>query len=203
VKSATTRLLILTGIFIPIIFWGSTIIGASLHGNYNHFKDTISQLGATGTRSETFMTVATWVCVILSVVFLTGLLKASHHLQINKLPLIGVLGFTLIFGWAATFHSGHSMHSRSGPLLLLLLAGPLLTLILWKGKEFKTPRLLSILSLFFMLLILLRVVLSQTIRDNYTGLIQRSVHFGWTIWFISLVITFLPLTNKRSDTPGK
>ena len=198
-KLATTRLLLLTGFLIPTIFWISTIIAGKLHGNYNHFRDTISQLGATGTQSETFMTLSTWVCVVLSIGFLKGFLNVCRELNLNKAPLIGVLGFTIMFGWAATFHSGNPMHSKSGPVFLLLLTGPLLSTFLWRGKELKTLRTLSFLSFFIMLFILLRVILSETIRNNYTGLIQRFVHFGWTIWFISISFTFLTLMHKSSD----
>ncbi len=49
------RFLILTGMIIPVIFWSSTFIAANLQDNYNHVKDTISQLGAIGTPSESFM----------------------------------------------------------------------------------------------------------------------------------------------------
>lgn len=196
---ATTRLLLFTGLLIPTIFWISTFIAAKLHGNYNHFRDTISQLGAIGTQSENFMNVSTWICVILSIGFLIGLLNVCQHLNLKKIPLLGVLGFSLMFGWAATFHSGNPMHSKSGPVLLFLLIGPLLLTFLWRRKELKTLRVLSFLSFFIMLFILLRVILPETIRDNYTGLIQRFVHAGWTIWFISLSFTFLTLINKNSD----
>jgi len=200
VKLATTRVLLFTGILIPTVFWISTIISANLHGNYNHLRDTISQLGAIGTQSENFMTLSTWGCVVLSVIFLMGLLNVCQQLNLNKVPLIGVLGYSIMLGWAATFHSGNPMHSKSGPVFLLLLSGPLVSTFLWKRKELKTLRILSFLSFVIMLFILLRVILPETIRDSYTGLIQRLVHFGWSIWFISLAFTFLKVMNKSSNS---
>lgn len=191
------RFLILTGIIIPVIFWSSTFIAANLQDNYNHVKDTISQLGAIGTPSESFMAISTWTCVIFGIGFLIGLYTTCRRHHLNRFPLIGIVGFIIMFAWAAAYPSGNTLHSKSGPILLLLLLGPLLSAILWKGKEFKQLRILSLLSFVIMLLILLRAVPSETIRSNYTGLIQRLVHFGWSLWFISLSMTFLTLTNKR------
>lgn len=193
-KLGTTRLLLSTGLLVPFIFWCSTIIGGVLHGNYNHFQNTVSQLGAIGAKSETFMTNATWVCVLLSVCFFTVLFKICRQLKINVLPLIGILGFAFMFGWAAIFHSGNPMHGKGGASLLLLLSAPLLSLILWKGRMFKNTRLLNILSLALMLLIVLRAIPSPAIQNNYTGLIQRFVHLGWSVWFVSLFLTFRSLT---------
>jgi hypothetical membrane protein len=196
VKPTTTRLLLFTGILIPAVFWISTIIAAKVYGNYSHCRDTISDLGAIGAPSETIMNFSAWTCVVLSIGFLIGLVNGCRQLKINKAPLIGVLGFSIMFAWAAAFHAGNSMHDKSGPVLLLILLGPLLSLFLWRGKELKTLRMLSLLSLIIMLSILLRVILSDTFNYNYAGLIQRFVHFGWSIWFISLSLTFLTLLNK-------
>jgi len=138
VKPTTTRLLLFTGILIPAVFWISTIIAARIYGNYSHCRDTISNLGAIGAPSETIMNFSAWTCVVLSIGFLIGLVNSCRQLKINKAPLIGVLGFSIMFAWAASFHSGNSMHDKSGPVLLLLLDGPLLSLFLWRGKELKT-----------------------------------------------------------------
>lgn len=197
-KKPINRLLISCGLLIPLIFWCSTFIAGILHGDYNHVRDTISELGAIGTKSEDFMTICTYFNVILSVLFLVGLFNACRQLKLNKIPLIGILGFGIMFAWAAAFHSGNPMHSKSGPVLLLLLAGPLLSTILWKRLEFKKLRRFSYLSFVIMLLILIRVIPSATIQTNYTGLIQRFVHFGWSIWFVSLSLTFLKLTTEKT-----
>ncbi len=198
-KTQTTRLLLFSGLLIPLIFWSSTIVAGILHGNYNHFRDTVSELGAIGTRSETLMTVSTWICTILGLIFFSGLVFVCRQLNLNKLPLIGILGFSIMFGWAATFHSGNPLHAKAGPTLLLLLTGPLLLTLLWKGGNLKNLRLFSVLSFVIMLLILLRVIPSAAIRNNYTGLIQRFVHLGWSIWFAALSLHFLTITTCRVD----
>lgn len=189
------RLLLLTGIIIPVIFWSSTFIGGAIHGSYNHSRDTISQLGANGAKSETFMTISTWLCVLLSICFLAGVSLSCTQLKVNKLPLTGIIGFAVMFGWAAVFHAGNPLHAKGGATLILLLAAPLLSAILWKGKSFVQMRLLSLVSFGLMLLVLLRVIPSQTIQNNYSGLIQRFVHLGWSVWFILLSLTFLNLSS--------
>lgn len=196
-KTIITRCLVFTGVLIPIIFWISTFIAGAQNQGYDHFRDTISQLGAIGTTSEDFMSASTWITTFLSILFFAGILRACRQFKLNIWPLIGILGFTLMFGWAATFHSGNPMHSQSGALLLLLLAGPLLSVILWKDESLKNLRGISLVSFFLMLLILLRAIPSDFIRNNYTGLIQRFVHFGWSVWFVSLSLAFLRLENKR------
>ena len=190
-KATATRLLLYSGLLIPIVFWTSTIIGGILHENYNHFQNTVSELGAIGSKSEEFMMVSTWICVLLSILFFIAVLNLCRQVKLNTIPLVGILGFAIMFGWAATFHSGNPMHSKGGAALLLLLVAPLFSAILWKGKQFQTIRLFSGISLGLMLLILLRIIPSVTIQKDYTGLIQRFVHLGWSVWFVSLSLTFL------------
>lgn len=201
-KTPTIRLLLFSGLLVPILFWTSTIIAGILHGNYNHFRNTVSELGAIGSSSEELMTIFTWTCTILSFTFLVGLVAVCRQLNLNKIPLIGILGFGVMFGWAATFHSGNPLHSKAGPALLLLLIGPLLSTILWRGKKFKKLRLYSLVSFVIMLLIILRAIPSTIIQNNYTGLIQRFVHLGWSVWFVSLSLTFLTLATNRVNVPA-
>ena len=196
-KKPSNRLFIFLGILIPIIFWSSTLIAGIVHENYNHFQNTISELGAIGAKSENLMTFSTWVCTFLSVLFLVGLFVACKELKLKIFPLIGILGFSIMFGWAATFHSGNPMHSKSGLTLLLLFAGPLLSIIFWKANNLRSIRRYSLVSIILMLFILLRVVAPESIKINYTGLIQRFVHLGWSIWFVGLSLNFLKLLKQN------
>ncbi len=185
-----------TGILTPLIFWIATVLAAKSQVNYDHYKHTISQLGAMGTPSENLMNGATWLCVLLGIGFLIGLYQVCRQLHLNTSPLWGVLGFCIMFGWAATFHAGHMLHSKAGPIVLLLAIGPLLSTIKWKDDKYKTLRIWSRISCYCMLLILCRILLPEKLIHNYTGLIQRMIHLGWTIWFITMAITFLKLGNK-------
>ncbi len=179
-----TKRLLNIGILIPMLFWASTIISGFIHGNYNHLSNTVIQLGAIGARSELIMNLFTWLISLLSLFFMAGLWKACRQLNLNVLPIIGVLGFTIMFGWAATFHSGNKLHSAMGPVVLLLDAGTLLVIILWKGEQFRQVRLLSFWSLVIMLLIFLRFI--PGFNNRFPGLIQRFAHLGWSVWFIVL-----------------
>lgn len=195
-----TRLLLFTGLLIPIIFWTSTIIGGMLHENYNHVQHTISELGAIGTQSEKWMKISTWACVVLSLFFLFGLLDVCSRFALNKIPLIGILGFAIMFGWAAIFPSGTQLHSTGGSALILVLPAPLLAFVLWKGRQLHNLRRLSLLSFFLMLLILLRAITPNHFQQQYTGLIQRFVHLGWSVWFVSLSLIFLKKINSRNQS---
>lgn len=195
-KPAITRIFLFTGLLIPIIFWVSVIIAGSQNENYSHVRDTISALGAIGAKSEKLMEISTWICTLLSIPFFIGLYTICRNFKLNKIPLLGIIGFTIMMGWAAYYHSGNPMHSKSGPILLLLLLGPLLAAILWKNRRLKKLRMLSLVSFIIMLFILIRVIPSETIQMNYTGLIQRFVHFGWSVWFIALSLGFRKLVNN-------
>ncbi|WP_338839590.1 DUF998 domain-containing protein [Flavobacterium ginsenosidimutans] len=194
-KQSITRFFLFQGLLIPFIFWLSVIVAGMQNENYSHVRDTISALGAIGAKSENLMEISTWLCSLLSIPFLIGLFNVCHQEKLKKAPLLGIVGFTVMLGWAAFYHSGNPMHSKSGPILLLLLLGPLLAAILWKRKGLKNLRILSLISFFIMLFILIRAIPSETIQMNYTGLIQRFVHFGWTVWFIALSLGFLRLLN--------
>jgi hypothetical protein len=170
-----------------------------VHGNYNHISNTISELGAIGTKSETLMETFTLLDTVLSVFFMAGLFIACSQLRLNILPVFGVIGFPIMFGWAAIFHSGNPLHSASGPVFLLLYIGALLSVFLWRGVEFKQIRKLSLLSLGIMLLIFLRFIPSATIQNNYAGLIQRFAHLGWSVWFISLGGCFIKLLENKAE----
>ncbi|WP_442591483.1 DUF998 domain-containing protein [Pedobacter sp. AW31-3R] len=191
----TVRILLISGLIVPLLFWGSILVSASMQVNYNHFRDTVSALGAIGSPSEKLMAILTWGCTAFSITFLVGLSVVCQQLKLNKTPLTGIVGAIVMFAWAATFHSGNPMHPKAGPALLLLLLGPLLSVILWKEVKLKPLRKFGILSFVMMLMVLLRAIPSETLQYNFTGLIQRFVHFGWSVWFVSLSLTFLKLKN--------
>jgi hypothetical membrane protein len=190
-----TTTLLYTGIMIPSIFWFATLVCGFIHGDYNHLTGTISELGARGTRSETLMTIFIVICTLLSVFFMEGLFKACKELGLNIIPVFSLFGFIIMFGWAAIFHSGNSLHAASGPVFLLLYLGALLAAIVWRGKKLLLIRLLSILSLTIMLLILLRFI--PSVQNNYPGLVQRFAHLGWSVWFISLAVCFIKLIESK------
>lgn len=194
----STKQLLFFGVIIPVVFWASTVIAGYVHGNYNHLTGTISELGAMGRRSETFMNFCTWLNVVFSLFFIAGLFKACDSLQLNFLPIFFVPFFTVMFGWAALFHSGHRLHTAAGPVFLLLYAAPLLSTVLWRGRKFKQLQILSAGSLLIMLLIFLRFI--PAVNNHCPGLIQRFAHMGWSAWFISLSICLTRLLTKQQSS---
>jgi hypothetical membrane protein len=75
-RYALTRQLLRGGIIAPLLFWLTTVISGSLHGDYNHLTGTISELGAIGTRSEQVFAVLLFMTSLLCLVFFFGLCKA-------------------------------------------------------------------------------------------------------------------------------
>jgi hypothetical membrane protein len=181
-KLNTIKLLYL-GYLSAILFWVITIISGIIHGNYNHFKNVISDLGAIETKSEIFTSASLILLSVLCVLFSIGFYRASKTFKISIIPAILSFSMPLSIFWAAIFPLGNEFHSLTGPLPFLTILGSLLSYLLWKkSQEFSELRLLSIISFFVMLLILLRFI--KPFGSQYEGLIQRFFYLGWTIWTI-------------------
>jgi hypothetical membrane protein len=171
------------GYYAPIIFWIITIVSGFIHGNYNHFKNVISDLGAIETKSEIFTSASLILLSVLCILFSIGFYRASKTFKISIIPAILSFSMPLSIFWAAIFPLGNEFHSLTGPLPFLTILGSLLSYLLWKkSQEFSELRLLSIISFFVMLLILLRFI--KPFGSQYEGLIQRFFYLGWTIWTI-------------------
>lgn len=175
------------GWMVPVAFWIITIIAGFLHGDYNHLKLAVSELGTIGTGSEVFMSVATLLLGIFSLFFSIGFCKASKKLGISLIPAVLSFSMALSIAWAAVFPSGHELHGTLGPLPLLVMAGALCAALLWKkDKTYMPVRLYSLAGFLLMSLFLLRF--NQNLQQNFEGLIQRFLWAGWSVWFIALGI---------------
>ena len=71
-----TKHLLFCGTLTAFVFWVGTLIAGIIHGNYSHFTNTVSELGAIGTKSQTFMMVAVTLCGLLSLLFMVGMYRA-------------------------------------------------------------------------------------------------------------------------------
>lgn len=192
-----------TGIATVAVFWISTFIGGYVHGNYNHLSNTVSALGAIGSKSQSFMAIAIWFCAILSLVFTVAMIGACRKTGLNVLPACSIICIPAMFAWAAMFPSGNPMHPVLGPVILLLYVGAISSLFLWKGISLRRMRVISLFSIMAMLLLLLRLV--PIFQNNYPGLIQRFAHLGWSLWIVGLNISFAKLIGKgyRQQPPQK
>ena len=193
-KSLHTKTLLYLGIISPVFFWLATISGGFIHGNYNHLHNVVSELGAIGTRSEIFMSAAEIFLGVLSIFSVIGFYKACNQNGINTIPALTILTLSISMFWAAFFPMHHVLHSALGPIPLILFAGVLLSVFLWKGKQFFSMRIISLISFVLMMLLLLRVI--PDLRNNYEGMLQRFFYSGWTLWSISLSIIFLRVSKK-------
>lgn len=192
-KSLKTKPLLYTGIVAPLLFWFATITGGFIHGDYNHLRNVVSELGATGTRSEIFMSTSEMLLFIMSTFSVIGFYKACKETGISVIPVLTMLSLSVSMCWAAIFPMHHELHGALGPLPLILDAGALTSIFLWRRKNLKTVRWVSLLSFILMSLIALRTI--PNLRNNYEGLIQRLFYFGWTIWSIYLSVFFIRLSG--------
>jgi hypothetical protein len=196
-KTFGTISLLYVGIITPLLFWLMTITGGFIHGNYNHLHNVVSELGALGTRSELFMSVGEILVAVLSLYAVFGYAKACSQIGLNLIPVLTMLSMSVSMFWAAIFPMHHILHGTLGPLPLILDAGVLLSIFLWRGKKFQKLRIVSLISFILMMLILLRVF--PNLRGNWEGLIQRLFYLGWTFWSIALSIIFIQLIESRNS----
>ncbi len=172
------------GYVAPFLFWVITFVSGYIHGNYNHFKNTISELGAIGTDSELFTSSSLLLIAIACILFSVGFYKASKVQKISKLPAILTLSMPFTIIWASIFTLGNEFHSATGPIPFLITLGCLLAYFLWKKKkDLLQLRTISLVSFFVMLLILTRFI--EPFGHEYEGLVQRFFYLGWTVWTIA------------------
>ena len=196
-KSLHTKTLLYTGIIAPLLFWLATITGGFIHGDYNHFHNVVSELGAIGTKSEIFMSAAEMLLFILSTFSVIGFYKACKETGINAIPVLTMLSLSISMCWAAIFPMHHELHGTLGPIPLILNLGALISIFLWRGRNFIPVRWISLFSFVLMSLILLRTI--PNLRNHYEGLIQRFFYLGWTIWSVSLSMFFIKLIEDKKQ----
>jgi hypothetical membrane protein len=168
------------GYAAPLLFWCMTFLSGFIHGNYNHFKNVISELGAIGTKSEILTSSSLTILAFLCIIFSAGFFKASQKFKLSIIPSILSFSMPISMIWAAIFTLGNEFHSFSGPLPFLIIFGFLLTYLLWKRKmEFLELLNISIFSFLISTLILLRFI--EPFGYEYEGLIQRFFYLAWTI----------------------
>jgi hypothetical membrane protein len=189
-KRINTRLFLLFGYLTTILFWAMSFISAHIHGNYNHFKNTISELGAIGTKSEIFTSTFLIFLAFLNILFCIGFYRASKAKQISLIPSIlsFVMPPTMI--WAAIFTLGNEFHSLTGPLPFLIIIGSVLSYFLWNDEN-KSKGLKANILISFMVMMLILTRFIKPFGYEFEGLVQRFFYLGWTIWTIGISYFFL------------
>jgi len=187
--------LLFCGYGSPVFFWLITFMSGAIHGNYNHLKNVVSELGAIGTKSEYFTSVCLLILSFSSLLFSIEFYKFSRKWKLSVIPALSSFMMPFSFAWAAIFPLGNELHAATGPLPLLVLLGNLLSYILWKrDKEFSKISNWVLVSFIFMLLLLTRFI--KPFGQQYEGLVQRFFYFGWSMWTI-LITCYFHMKIKR------
>jgi hypothetical protein len=183
------------GASIPIVFFITTIVCGFILGDYDHLTRMVSELGASGTRSQYVFSTGLLICSASSILFIVGLCRTCRVIGISTIPVIVLLSYSLSIAGAAVFPLPLRLHLIMGMPSVLLVLSPLLSLLLWgKSQHLLNIREMSIFSLFVMSLGFLAFM--PQILGDYTGLKQRIFHIGWSIWFLYLSYAFTNLFRQ-------
>lgn len=195
-NSLPLKTMISLGLIIPILFWAITIIAGNIHGNYTHYKNVISELGAIGTKSEIFTSSAFVLLSILCFLFSIGFYISSKKLKLSIIPSILTFSMPIAILWAGIFPLKNEFHNFTGPLPLFMILGAILTFVLWrKNERLKKLRILSLISFIIMLFLFLRFI--EPFGYEFEGLVQRFFYLGWSIWYISISAFLLKRLNSH------
>ena len=186
-QGSTIRLL-LCGALTPLVFWTTISICGTVLGNYNHFSRMVSELGRKGTPTQFLFTAGLLSCSVLSVLFVLGLRRICHQLNLCSLPAWLILSYSFSIAGAGLFPLPLRMHEILGMPSVALVLSPLTALVLWYRAD--SHGYLKVMAcLAFAIMSLGFLAFSETIMSSLPGLKQRFFHLGWSIWFIYLSIS--------------
>ena len=192
--------LIYTGFGIPLLFWGTLALCGILFGEYSHFSNLVSELGAAGTRTQVLFSLGLLFCSILSLAFVVGLYRECRKAQMSVMPVLFVLTYTFSIAGAAIYPLPHRLHGVLGSPSIFLILSPVLAFLLWRQtSSLAGIRLFSILS--FLIMSLGFLAFLPSVLESYPGLKQRFFHAGWSLWFAYLSVGFSGiLEQSRAST---
>jgi len=188
-----TKTLLTMGTVSAAVFWIGGTIAGFIHGNYNPVSDTVSELGALGTKSHLFMTVVMYISGLAGILFTIGAVRACRKTGINILPAISTISIPLTTIWAAVFPMGTNEHPMAGPVVFVIYIGVIISLFVWRERKLRSLYIWSVISLVLLLGIFLRFT---AFFPYHEGLIQRFAHLGWSVWFIAINVQLAKLLNK-------
>ncbi len=185
------KIFVSLGFFIPLLFWATIISCGLATDNYSWLINTVSELGAIGTKTQAVFTAALVTCSILSVLFIAGLFRTAAKAGLSTIPILLILTYSFAIFGAGIFPLPLALHGQLGSPSMLLPLSPMLALILWNAEIIPGIKFYSGLILAIMLLGFLTMV--PDILPDWFGLKQRFFHLGWSLWFICLSLNFLKL----------
>lgn len=187
------KIFVSLGFIIPIVLWATIIPCGLATENYSWLVNTVSELGAVGTKTQAVFTAGLVTCSILSILFVAGLYRTAKKAGLIPLPVLLILTFSFAIFGAAVFPLPLELHGVLGSPAMLLPLSPLLAILLWKKETIPHVRIGAGIILALMLLGFL--TLTPEILPGYFGLKQRFFHIGWSCWFTWLSLKFLPLAK--------
>lgn len=197
-RNIQTKHLLSLGLFVPFLFWTSTVVGGIVHGSYSHVSDVVSELGALDTKSEAFMSSAELILAGLIVLFYVGLMRALRATKRSIAPVIPILLFSVALIGVAFFPLNNEVHPIAGNISFPLMFAPLLSLVVWRNSGLGSRyKILTLVSIFCTLSFAFRF--APSINQEYEGLIQRTFYLGWSIWFVALWVLFGKTSNHRTQ----
>jgi CubicO group peptidase (beta-lactamase class C family) len=198
--------LLYLGYIISTLFWLGFFISGLLYGSYNYIKDGVTILDSFYSSSGTFMSSVQFIIALLLILFLYSLYKSCKKIKLNFLPILSIIIIIISMVGSSLFPFPNSLNPIFINVILITIFGPLLASILWKNKNLKTLRLMSVISLILMITSTVLLISRPSIPvfvSNYFGLIQRLLYFGLTLWLFSLSFYFirvLKLGNAEMET---
>jgi hypothetical membrane protein len=190
-----TKFLLAMGTVSALLFWIGGTIAGFIHGNYSFISDTVSELGAYHARSHTFMTVVMYLSGITGILFSVGAVMACRQIGINIIPAMTTISIPFTTLWAAIFPMETPQHAMTGPVVFIIYIGVIISLFVWRGDRLKTLWIWSLISLVLLLVIFLRFT---PVFPGHEGILQRSAHLGWSVWFIAINIQLVKMLNLKS-----
>ncbi|MFK7908439.1 MAG: serine hydrolase [Chitinophagales bacterium] len=188
-----TQNALLLGLVIFVLTWLGSFIAGYLHGDHNLIRDGITTLDSFYSNSGTFMTSVQLITALLSIPFVIALYKVCVDAKVSFLPILPILFIPISMLGVSLFPFPDSLYVLFANVILFIVFSPLLVLILWREKAFRSIRLGALMSLVLMVismgLVLSRPSIPMFVHE-YFGLLQRSFYLGWTLWLVVLGVFF-------------
>ena len=192
----SNKTLIISGFFIPVVFWTTLFVCGLMTEGYSHKINMVSELGALNSHTQHLFTAGLILSALLSGMCAIGLYNTARKAQINTLPILLLFTFTFSIAGAALFPMPLRWHGILGSPSILLPLSPLLALVFWKNTNL--PGIKRDSAIILAIMVLGFCVFFPEVLAPYFGLKQRFFHIGWTLWFVYLSYRFLTLQQTKA-----
>ena len=206
------RILSLCGIVAPVLLLCAVLIAGSLHTDYSHVSQAISELGAQGAPYNIILNFGGLVpSGILTFLFSLAMfrhIKGGLELYISC-GLVALAGLGRLFagifpcdpGCLPILTSSGKLHAIFGGIALL--TGSVAPLMMAVGLRLQYSKVLFYLSLVLgIVTIIVFIVLASRLWMPYFGEIQRVLIISTYTWIIAVAISIGALGNKAAMLLG-